>query len=323
MQTGKLYVSFVAVMAVYLGALVCSNVHIKWSGSFNVVLPILPLLAGLSLLTYLLRYARWHWMMLRAGRRLKWHQGFLAYLTGFALTATPGKVGELVRIRYFARLGVTPWRVLAAFAFERACDLVAVLILASFAIGDRRLFVTALAFVTIFLTSVGLIATRPVWLTRIAAYLRLHSFKRVSMQIRTLRNGLMGCGVWMNLLDLAVGLGVGLLAWSITALGFVLMIEYLGVALPFGTGIAIYPLAMLAGAASMLSGGIGTTEAAIVLLLSHHRVPLSTATLAAVCIRLTSRWFAVACGMAAIGLFACANRLTKIGACASIKNSLS
>lgn len=51
-----------------------------------------------------------------------------------------------------------------------------------------------------------------------------------------------------------------------------------------------------------LLGGIGSTEATLVFLLSLHEVALSTATLAAVCIRFTSMWFAVLCGLVAMGL---------------------
>jgi len=67
--------------------------------------------------------------------------------------------------------------------------------------------------------------------------------------------------------------------------------------------VSIYPLSMLAGAASMLPGGVGSTEVTIVGLLSMHDVPIGLATLAAVGIRLSSLWFAVVCGfMSLLGM---------------------
>jgi uncharacterized protein (TIRG00374 family) len=65
---------------------------------------------------------------------------------------------------------------------------------------------------------------------------------------------------------------------------------------------AVYPLSMLAGAASMLPGGVGSTEATIVGLLSLFDVPLGVAALAAIGIRFSSMWFAVLCGFIALSI---------------------
>lgn len=58
--------------------------------------------------------------------------------------------------------------------------------------------------------------------------------------------------------------------------------------MPTFDGISVYPTAMLAGAASMIPGGMGSTETTIVFLLmsTDSKVLLSTAALAAVGIRL-------------------------------------
>jgi uncharacterized protein (TIRG00374 family) len=64
----------------------------------------------------------------------------------------------------------------------------------------------------------------------------------------------------------------------------------------------IYPLAMLAGAASMLPGGVGSTELSIVLLLGIYGVSVSIATIAAIGIRFTTIWFAVLTGFICLGI---------------------
>lgn len=53
---------------------------------------------------------------------------------------------------------------------------------------------------------------------------------------------------------------------------------------------------MLSGAASMIPGGVGTTEVAIVAPLSTFVVPLDVATLSAIGICIASLWFSVFCG---------------------------
>ena len=79
--------------------------------------------------SYLVRYWRWRWLLHRNGDLVPFARGLCAYLAGFALTATPGKAGELLRIRYFSRMAVPASRTLAAFVFERALDLLVILLL--------------------------------------------------------------------------------------------------------------------------------------------------------------------------------------------------
>jgi len=50
----------------------------------------------------------------------------------------------------------------------------------------------------------------------------------------------------------------------------------------------------------MLPGGVGTTEATLVLVLGSYHVPTDLAVLAAVGIRIASLWFAVASGLLAV-----------------------
>jgi uncharacterized protein (TIRG00374 family) len=57
---------------------------------------------------------------------------------------------------------------------------------------------------------------------------------------------------------------------------------------------------MLAGALSFMPGGLGGSEAAMVLLLRMLRVPLSIAVAATLLIRAATLWFAVLLGIIAL-----------------------
>lgn len=74
----------------------------------------------------------------------------MAYLAGFAFTATPGKVIELICIRYFTRVGVPSNISFSSFIYERSLDLIVVLFLASLVISRVDLLV--LTFITIFIS---------------------------------------------------------------------------------------------------------------------------------------------------------------------------
>jgi len=290
------------VSGAYLAALLYADSRYPILAGLPAILSAMPVMATLAALSWLLRYARWQWLLHRADNGTLLGHGLLAYLAGFAFTATPGKVGELLRIRYFADLGVPSWRVLAAFVYERGFDLATVLMLSAFAASRTDIFILAAAFVAVCIGAVVLLAYRPALLAHLAEHARQWGLTRLGGLLETLRDGLAGSRLWFTPLDGLVSFGLGLLAWALTSLAFIYLLQVLGVALPSGFALAVYPMAMLAGAASMLPGGIGSTEVAIVALLSAHGVTLATATLAAVGIRLATMWFAIICGFVAIGI---------------------
>ncbi|MES2943616.1 MAG: lysylphosphatidylglycerol synthase transmembrane domain-containing protein [Pseudomonadota bacterium] len=296
------FLGFGAVTAFYVAAVLWIDSRNPVFSAIPELSSVLPTLLALSLLSYLVRYARWRWLLSRSGHQTAVAPGFFAYMAGFAFTATPGKVGELVRIRYLAPQGVAPSRVIAAFVYERAFDLMAVLMLAALAVHRLDVFLFAVSFVVSFLAALVAVALSPAWLTRSSVYLRSWRLKRLARLGLTLRDGLAGCRVWLTPLDATVSICAGILAWSFNSLSFIILLQHLGVSIPLLSAAAIYPLATLAGAASMVPGGVGSTEAAIVVLLSAFHVKFATAALAAVGIRFATLWFSMICGFVALGV---------------------
>jgi uncharacterized protein (TIRG00374 family) len=265
-----------------------------------VALAQLPVLMFLALLSYGLRYLRWYWLLKWSGHSVPVLGGWWAYLSGFALTATPGKVGELLRIRYFARLGVSADRVMSAFVFERALDLAVVFVLAALFIADEHMYWLAASFVSMFLVALVLAGLYPEILRQLSVFCAQKQWMKFSRMFEFLANVLQGCRAWMKPWPMAISLMIGGAAWLLTSFAFVYLLDRLEIQMPWLAALSTYPMAMLAGAASMLPGGVGSTEAAIVLQLKWNDVDTATALLVAVVIRLGTMWFSVVCGFAAI-----------------------
>lgn len=302
MKIKRALIGFIAITVTYLTALIWADTNNQVFSQLPALISVLPVLAALSFVSYLVRYLRWRWLLNRAGQPSNAISGFLAYLAGFAFTATPGKVGELVRIRYLKPQGIAPEHVVSVFVFERALDLIVVLLLSSLAIQRTDLFIVALAFVTSLLTGLLWVIFKPSIFAKCAAWSRLYKLVRMARLLQTLHRGITGCRRWLTPVDTLVSLLYGLIAWTITAFSFVWLLNLLDISVPFVSAFSIYPMAMLAGAASMLPGGIGSTELTIVGLLSLHDITIQQATMAAVGIRLASMWFSVACGFISIGI---------------------
>ena len=130
------------------------------------ILKFIPLLMLVAFATFLLRYIRWHWLLLSANYSVPFLQGFSFYLSGFALTASPGKLGELLRIRYFHRVNVSPSIVIAAFFYERIFDLLVVLTLGLLASFTFDFFPLVAAVVTSIVVCVLILSKNPYYCKR-------------------------------------------------------------------------------------------------------------------------------------------------------------
>jgi uncharacterized membrane protein YbhN (UPF0104 family) len=293
---------FVMLTVGYIAVLVVADVRNPTLARGAEVVALLPAMAAMSALGYLARYLRWRRLLARAGHVTAFVAGLLAYLSGFAFTATPGKVGELVRMRYLTPRGVPAPVVFGAFVFERVLDLLVVMCLALLAVGDPRLMAMSIAFVGCFAGGVVTVAAMPGAIGVVQRWLGRRGWSRAARLAGGLHDALVGCRRWLNVGDVSAGAGYGLLAWGLTAASFVWLLHGMGLAVPPLEAFALYPLAMLAGAASMLPGGVGSTELAIVTLLARHEVALETAALAAVGVRLSTLWFSILCGLVSIAV---------------------
>lgn len=300
MKLKRPLIGFALITLLYLGALIRVDAGKQVFAQIPLLWAALPAMLSLSMLSYLIRFARWQWLLHRLGHQPPRLRSLLAYLAGFAFTATPGKVGELVRIRYLQPMSVPPSRTLSAFVFERAFDLLAVLALAMLYLQNPRLLAFVSAFVAAFIIAIMLVATRPRLLTQLITRLHALRMRRLARLLRTLRDGLHGCRQLATLPVCTAALLSGLLAWLATALAFSHLLGQLDIQIPLLSSLAMYPVAMLAGAASMIPGGVGSTEATLVALLMTDGTMLETAMLAAVGIRLASLWFSILLGLGAV-----------------------
>jgi uncharacterized protein (TIRG00374 family) len=305
MRFGRAVFALALLAAAYLAALIYVDQRSRLFDHLQEIGRFVPVLVLMSFSAFSLRYLRWKWLLDRHGFEMPWLNGFLSYLAGFALTVSPGRVGELIRIRYFARLSVPAEPVVACFIFERSCDLIVILLLASLigtawlALWQAALFVAvAIAAVA---AAVAISIKTSLW-RRTAAWLRRGRWNRTARAVRVLGKGIARTTMFLHPVDLIGALLAGLVIWGLQASGFVYLTTGLGLALPLGGALATYPLAALIGAASMLPGGIGSTEAAATVILTQLGAPLHTAVLAVVAMRLCTHWLAIGLGLASAAL---------------------
>jgi len=90
---------------------------------------------------------------------------------------------------------------------------------------------------------------------------------------------------------------IGLVAWAAEGVSLYVIAHGLDIELAFFTAIGIYAVSMLVGALSFIPGGLGSTEAVMVLLLKLSGVDATTALAITLIARVATLWFAVLLGL--------------------------
>ncbi|MEM9199475.1 MAG: lysylphosphatidylglycerol synthase transmembrane domain-containing protein [Pseudomonadota bacterium] len=255
------------------------------------------LLLVLSLGNYLARAARWHHLARSAGLPTGFSQNTRHYLGGFALTATPGRLGELVRLRWLGRETGWPIDRTAPLALaDRASELAAVALLLALAVGLSALglgFVWPLIALSLVLAWA---ASSPRFLYR-AVTLCWRILGRWGRLFARLRRVAAGLAPFLRPRAGLPALALGALGWFFEGLAFYLLLDWLGAPLPLWTAVAIFLAAMISGALAGLPGGLGGAEAAMIAMLALADVPLEIALPATAIIRATTLWFAILIGL--------------------------
>ena len=273
-----------------------------WAGWREVVAAVVqdgPLvlvgLLSLSVSNYLLRFVRWGRYLSLLDAPVPWRINLDAYFSGFALTTSPGKVGEMLRSVLLKRHGVPPAASIAAFFAERLSDLLSVVILAAvglWAYAPARPVIglaLALVFVSLLLAQwTALIAAIDRW-----AAARPQKWAQLLVKLCEIVLHFRRC---FSLPAMAMGLGLGVVAWLAEGLGFWWLLHALGHPLPVTTAVFVYAFGMLVGGLSFLPGGLGSSEAVMIGLLMMYGFPESAAVTATLICRLATLWFAVGLG---------------------------
>ena len=259
-------------------------------------------LLALSLGNYVLRALRWHLLARRLGLPVGMTQSLLHFLGGFAMSVTPGRVGELVRMRWIRR--ETGWpveRSAPLVLMDRAGDLMAMALILGVAVSLAAGGVAGALPVTALALGAAIVATRPRLLAALitAAYRATGTMPRLFGRARIAARSL---SRFTHGPTLAFVLALGLAGWAAEGAAFHLLLGWMGAEVGLAKAIAIFIFATLAGGLTGAPGGLGGAEAAMVALLSLEGVPLEVSVPATAIIRLTTLWFAILIGLAAFPL---------------------
>jgi uncharacterized protein (TIRG00374 family) len=264
----------------------------------------LPALA-ITLLNYLLRFARWHYYLrVLAIREITPRDSFLIFLSGFSLTMTPGKLGELLKSLLLKSKCGTPLSYSAPIiAIERLTDALGMVILAATGLTFFPQFgVGALIAIVVATSAFVLLAQQRALAERVFALI-----ERVRVLARfagVARNLYASAFQLLQFKPLVIAIALAVAAWFAECVAFLFVLMGIGRApspVLLLQATFIYAAASLFGAAVMTPGGLGATEGGMALLLEQIvAVARESAVAATLIVRLCTLWFAVLLGVIAL-----------------------
>lgn len=254
---------------------------------------------------YAIRYLRWELYLRRLDVRIPTTASARIFVAGFAMSISPGKLGEVVKSALLAEEFDVPVATSAPIVLaERLTDLIALVFLAaigSLAVPTGRALAVPSLVLTGFLLAVFAIPSlgRTVlrWLGRVPM------FARIAPKLHTAHSAL------VSMLSPSPLIGATLLAiaaWFLECVSLWAIVRgFPGVTLTIGESTFAYAAPTIAGAVALMPGGLLVTEASMTGTLRMLGGSTMTGAIAAsttVLVRLATLWWAVLLGLCALAI---------------------
>lgn len=264
---------------------------------------------GLTLWNYALRFLKWrYYTRLVNVPSLSMTESALVFLSAFSMSITPGKVGELIKATELRRLTGTPIaRTTAIITAERLTDGLAMIALALIGGVQFSYGRTLLAGASMLAIGAVIVLRDHRRLLRLVQ--RFSSIAFVDRIAAHLDHFFSASRAVLGPKPLIVATSIGVVAWLGECVALLMILTGLGLDPSWHLLlVAIFVLAVssLAGALSMLPGGLGVADASVaamlVLLIDDARMTDAVAAAATLLIRFGTLWFAVLLGMIALAI---------------------
>ncbi len=295
--------------SVVLGALVFLGLSIY--ANFNELMEafslynwlLFPLILILSLCNYVFRFFRWEYYTKVLDIKVERKLSFLIFLSSFIMSVTPGKIGEVFKSYLLKEQIGTPISKSAPIVFaERITDFLSLVLLSltgALMFGYGTNFI--IGFGVLFILTVIILSNKKISYSIIGFFEKLKFISKISGKIYTAYDSIYQM---VKFKELIITIILSIFAWSFECLSFYLVINGFNVAgaphIDLLIATFVYGFATIAGAVTMLPGGLGATDASITGLLVLLAIPKNIAVASTLIIRAATLWFAVVVGIVAV-----------------------
>lgn len=294
MAKGNLWIGLIAGVVIYFAMTIYGDYDRVLTAISSFYMGYIPILLILAFTNYLLRALKWHYFFKVLILDISLKENLWVFLSGLLMAVTPGKFGEIWKSWLIRDLrGYDLRRTVPIVFMDRITDVVAMLTLASFGVFIFRVSILSFSLVVAMLLSMLMVLRSKTIMLKIFGK---------SARFDNLRDAYLSSLDLLKLRPFILTVLISLVAWSMECLAFYLTFRGLSVEVGLFESTFIYAISSIAGALTMLPGGLGVTEASLAGLSSHlMMLDESTTVAATLIIRTVTLWFAV--GVGAVSYF--------------------
>lgn len=298
----NLIISFLITALVFFAIAVYSDFNSVIDSFHKFNWQLLPVLLLLSFGNYIFRFIKWEYYLRLIGIKIDLNQSIKIFFSGLSMSASPGKMGEVLKSFLLKEIYNEPVSKTASIIFaERLTDFLSLTFLTIIGIYFFNYSAAWVYFVLIFfVTIIIIISNRRVSGVIISRVNKISFIKSYSSKIINLYES---AYILLQPNALSKMILVSIFSWSFECFAFYLILINFDLSVTFLFPTFAYSLSTIAGAVSMLPGGLGVTEGSLSLILISNGISNEIAIAATLIIRAATLWFAVMLGSAVLFFF--------------------
>jgi uncharacterized protein (TIRG00374 family) len=219
------------------------------------------------------------------------------------MSVTPGKIGEVFKSYLLKEQNGTPISRSAPIVFaERITDFLSLILLS---IAGALIFgygtTVIIGFGLFFIMVVFIISSRKISHSIIEFFEKFKFVSKISHKVHDAYDSIYQM---VRFKELIVAIALSMVAWGFECFSFYLIINGFGIDsighVDIFVATFVYGFATIVGAATMLPGGLGATDASMTGLLVLLNIPKNVSVASTLIIRIATLWFAVVVGIVAV-----------------------
>ena len=310
----QLLVIIVASIIVYSVFLILSDFNKLSEKILDFKIEFLPIILPLVSFGWLALYFRWTILLKNSGYQLPHKKNFQIFLSGFPLSITPGKVGELLNCQLLKENFGTPRKITAPIILvERLYNAVGIIIISIFGIlyfdfSGIVILIATCILVGIFLT----LRSKKLFSNIIEKTYKIKFLSKFSDSF-TDSYDVINHSIKPKIFVISSVLSA--IYWLLESIAVYFILQSFGIDLfEISDVILTYTTSIIIGVASFVPGGIGVAEGTLIGLLTVNDLAFSTAVSLTIFIRIFTLWYSVFVGFIALkftGAFSLSNSMQK------------
>jgi uncharacterized protein (TIRG00374 family) len=256
----------------------------------------IPLIVALTILNYLLRFCKWDYYLRNISIKLRVRDSLAIFLSGLAMSVTPAKAGEVFKSYLLKKTrGTEVSRSIPVVFAERITDVLGLLILAVISFSAFQYGKEILGLVLAFLLAlVIVIKSRRICTKLIEITEAVPLLNKLSDSLRIAYESAHTLFGFKNLI---VAVVISVISWGFECVAMYFVLQGFGVDVSVLLSTFVFSFSSLAGAVSMIPGGLGVAEGSFAGLLILAGVSKGVAASATITIRFCTLWFGVIVGL--------------------------